>query len=552
MKKENKTVYVIGHKNPDTDSIVSAIAYAELKKQLGCESCLPARSGKLNLQSEYVLNRFDIPVPKFIPDLVPRVRNYMSWPATSVTDDTPLWDAMKVLDRKVHKILPITDENGVYVSSLHYHTFARNLLKKIDPTKKMVISTSVNLLAKTLNAQPLVVKDEETLFKGHMLVAASSENTITGFINSILPENSIMIVGDRQGVIELLIEKGIRVLIVSGGNMVKKELKEKAREKGVSILISPYSTTATSWLALHSTPVTYMGDKKVEPVGEDLPVRTLKGLFSESVSRSIPVVDDEKKLIGVISPSDLMNEPNIEIIMVDHNELSQAVDGIENFRILEIIDHHRLGTIKSQHPITFINKPVGSTATIIAELYDNHKIAMSREIASILLAGILSDTLVLRSATTTKVDVETARYLSDITDLSIDEFGNDIMKAASLVAGLPVNEIIGLDMKKYHEGDYSFSISQVEVNSLTEIMERKEEILGSLEDVREDGAMTFSALMATDITDLNSILFVSGDKLFVSNFNYEKIEGSIFMLKGILSRKKQLLPYVAEVLKRME
>jgi manganese-dependent inorganic pyrophosphatase len=255
-------------------------------------------------------------------------------------------------------------------------------------------------------------------------------------------------------------------------------------------------------------------------------------------------------VIGVLSQSDLMRDPDIEIILVDHNEISQAVDGAENYRILEIIDHHRLGNVHTNTPITFINKPVGSTSTIIATLYQDNRVPMRREVASILLAGILSDTVILRSATTTETDRNMADYLSTITDLPIDGFGKEIMGAASLVARRPVGEILALDMKHFGEGKNAFTVSQVEVNTLTEIMERRDEILEGLEHQQAKTQNLFTALMVTDITELDSALFITGDPVFLSRIRYPKVEENVYMLKGILSRKKQLVPCLTELIRK--
>jgi manganese-dependent inorganic pyrophosphatase len=245
-----------------------------------------------------------------------------------------------------------------------------------------------------------------------------------------------------------------------------------------------------------------------------------------------------------------MREPDTEIILVDHNELSQAVQGAESYRILEIIDHHRLGNAHTNFPITFINRPVGSSSTIIASLYQDNRVPMRKEIASILLAGILSDTLILQSATTTDTDRNMAEYLSTITDLPIREFGRDIMGAASLVARKPVDEILGMDRKRFGEGKNAFTVSQVEVNTLTEIMDRKSELLEGLARQQAMTGNLFTALMVTDITDLDSVLFVKSDPVFLSRIGYPKLDENVFLLKGVLSRKKQLVPFLMDTIRK--
>jgi manganese-dependent inorganic pyrophosphatase len=548
--KRKKKILVFGHRNPDTDSIVSAVAYAELKRSLGSKNCFAARCGNLNLQTEYVLERFGVPSPEFVGELIPKVKNYMSRGATTVPHDTPLWQALEILNKGNFKMLPIVDDGGRLLSILHFNAFAQNMLKKIDPNRKGVFPTSVSLLVKTLGAQPVTEFDGVTVFQAQIAVAAYELDAFREHIDAMPPANTVVLVGNREDVQACVIERQVRVLIVTGGRTISRELKKKAEQKGVSVLISPYDTSTTSWLALYSSPVAHTGDVALKPVKEGDYIGAVKERLLTSVSRSLPVVDGERCVIGVLSQSDLMREPDIDIIMVDHNELSQAVEGIENYRILEIIDHHRLGNVHTNYPITFINRPVGSTSTIIATLYQDNRVPMRKEIASILLAGILSDTVILRSATTTDTDRHMAEYLSTITDLTIDGFGRDIMGAASLVARKPVDEILALDMKHFGEGKNAFTVSQVEVNTLTEIMDRKEEILQGLERQHAKTGGLFTALMVTDITELDSALFMKGDPVFLSRIRYPRMEENVYMLKGILSRKKQLVPCLTELIRK--
>lgn len=544
-----KRILVIGHRNPDTDSIVSALAYAEMKRTLGLENCFAARCGNMNPQTEYILERFNLQAPEFVGDLIPKVKNYMNYGAVTVPREMPLWHALQVLTGGNYKMLPIVDDGGRFISVLHFNTFAQKIIRQIDPSRKGVFPTSVSHLVKALNAQPINLVDEKTQFKAQIAVSAYDIEAFKDHLGAMSMPNTIVLVGNREDVQTHVIERGVRVLIITGGGTVTRSIKDMANERGVSILISPYDTSSTSWLALYSSPVEHSGDTSLQPLREDEYIGAVKDKIRSSVSRSYPVVDRENRVIGVISQGDLIHEADTELIMVDHNEITQAIEGIENYRILEIIDHHRLGNIHTAYPITFINRPVGATSTIIASLYQDHRVPMRKEIASILLAGILSDTIILCSATTTETDRRTADYLSSITDLPIDSFGKDIMSAASLVTRKPVDEILALDRKLFGEGRKAFTISQVEVTSLTEIMGRKQELLEALERQQEKTGNLFTALMATDITDLNSALFIKGDPVFITRIPYPKLEDGIFMLKGILSRKKQLVPSLGELLR---
>ncbi|HUW70610.1 MAG TPA: putative manganese-dependent inorganic diphosphatase [bacterium] len=543
----NDTVYVIGHKNPDTDSVVSAAAYAHLKRELGLKRCVAARAGKMSPQAEYVFERFNVPFPTFIPDLVPKVEYYMGTQAEVVDRGTPLWDALATMNRSGQKALPIVDGDGRYRAMLHYSSFAQNILKKINPHKKAVIPTSVSRLQATIKAQPICIFKPEEQFKARVLVAALETDSFKRHLDAEAKDSVIIIVGDRVDVQRYAIESKVRAVIITNGALLDRSLKELAEANGVTVLASPYDTSSTSLLVIYSTPVETMGDESITPVRKDETLRRAREAISASPSRSVPVLDAEGRVIGLFDEGDLIREPNISLILVDHNELGQAVEGAEHYRILEVIDHHRLGAFSTRYPITFINRVVGSTSTIIASMYRDAKVPIPKPIASLLLAGILSDTLILKSSTVTEADREAAEYLANIADLEIDEFGRDIMSSASLVGKKPVAEIVRLDMKEYSAAGKSFTVSQVEVHSPQEILERAAEVSAELMALRSAGNHYFSALMVTDITELSSVLFVEGDKEFLSLVRFPRLDERTFELKDVLSRKKQLVPLLIEL-----
>jgi manganese-dependent inorganic pyrophosphatase len=254
---------------------------------------------------------------------------------------------------------------------------------------------------------------------------------------------------------------------------------------------------------------------------------------------------------GVIFEGDLIQEPNIELVMVDHNEPSQAIEGIEHYKILEVIDHHRLGNLSTRYPITFINKVVGATCTIIANLYREQALPLEKDIASILLCGILADTLSLHSATTTGTDRETADYLSSISGLDIQQLGRELQTIASRTNALPAEELVSLDMKEYTEQDFAFTVSQIETDSPASLAARGTEIQETLEKLCASKDYLFSALLVTDVTALNSLFFIAGKKSFVSLLNFPRADEGSFFLKEIVSRKKQLIPLLSELIEKM-
>ena len=307
------------------------------------------------------------------------------------------------------------------------------------------------------------------------------------------------------------------------------------------------STVATAMLVEYSSPVSSMADTKILPVKASDTVQKIRSQLAQSPARCLPVVDDDFKVIGIISESDLLHEANIQVILVDHNEPQQAVEGIENYIIQEIIDHHKINTFATRIPINFINKAVGSTSTIIANLYRENRISIPKDMASILLCGILSDTLILQSATTTEYDVLTAEYLSNITELDIKTLGNDIIKSGSHIDGRSAEEVVHQDMKEYSENKFKYSVSQIEVDSTREIVERKKEFIDCLEQERKSKGALFSALLVTDITKLSSIMFLASDPKFEAVINFPKRDEHIYYMKDIVSRKKQLIPLLSEL-----
>jgi manganese-dependent inorganic pyrophosphatase len=546
----NKKVFVIGHRNPDTDSVVSAVAYAALKRATGCPEARGARAGAVNPQTEYIFDRFGLELPEFIPDLLPKVEYYLPGEPRMVRAETPLWEALSLLGDGDDEAIPIVDGEGRYVSLLHYASFAQNILTKINPRKKAVIPTSVGLLTQTIKAQVLVSFDEDQMFKASMVVAANDTDSVRAVLAAENADNKVLLVGDRADVHRIAVEAGVRVLIVTNGNVVGKELRNFAESRHVSVLVSPYDTSSTSLLVLYSTPVHAMGDTAARPIARSEKARDARKALAASQSRSAAVVDEEGRVVGLLNEGDLLREPQVEVIMVDHNEFGQAVEGIENYRIIEVIDHHRLGSFSTKYPITFINRVVGSTSTIVVGMYREHRIPIPRGIASILLCGILSDTIVLRSATTTEIDRDEAEYLASISDLEIGELGGAIMQSASRAASRPAEEIVRVDLKEYETQGAKLSVSQIEVSDTALVMEKREEILAALGAVRREKSYYLSALMVTDVTELLSLLFVAADKDFLDLVGYPTEEVGVYVLKDMLSRKKQLMPAIFELVEK--
>ncbi|MDR3160177.1 MAG: putative manganese-dependent inorganic diphosphatase [Spirochaetaceae bacterium] len=545
-----KTVYIIGHRNPDTDSVVSAAAYAALKQAQGLKNHRAARAGKISPQTEYIFERFGVPVPEYLPDLIPKASYYLSDPPLTIPAEVSVWEALERMQQEGQRVLPIVDRNQRYLSMFHYRGFSQYIITHINPQKKADFPVSIDHLLRLLSARPITLFNQGEVRMSPIVVAAASFEFFKAHLEALSPEDALVIVGDREDIQRHCVERRVRALILSNGLTLEGDLAALAEKNRLSVISSPYDTSSTAMLIIYSAPVGFMGDAFVPLMKLSDPIRKIREPLSHAPSRHLPIGDDQGRVAGVIFEGDLTREPNIEVIMVDHNEPAQAIEGIENYRVLEVIDHHRLGNLSTRYPITFINRVVGATCTIIAGLYREQRVSLEKNIASILLCGILADTLALQSATTTDTDRETAAYLASITGLDPKVLGQELQAAADQVNSRPAEELITLDMKEYAEQGARFSVSQIETGNPAPLAARKEEIAAALEALRSAKDYLFSSLLVTDVTVLDSLLFVAGKASFIPYLNFPLMEEGIYILKDVVSRKKQLTPLLSELVEQ--
>jgi manganese-dependent inorganic pyrophosphatase len=549
-----KDVYIIGHKNPDTDSVVSSAAYAALKNAKnanGAGKYRAVRAGNLNPQTEYILERFNVEPPEYLADLVPKVRHFLRGPSRTVGVNVTLQAALTQMQKDDLRLLPVVDELGVYKGSLHYRIFAGYLFSTVNPHKKSLFPVSIDSLLDTLAAQPIAVFNAAEARPSPIIVAASYRDAVKAHLEEFNAEDALVIMGDRFDLQRFCIERGVRALILTNGNTLSDELTALAEERHVSVISSPYDTSSTSMLIIYSVPAIAACDTTVPLLRLDDTISQIRSRLSEAPGRCLPVADNDDRVVGVLSESALFEEPNVEVIMVDHNETSQAIEGIEHFRLREVIDHHRLGNLSTHYPITFINKPVGATSTIITNLYREQRVAMRKEIASILLCAILSDTMALKSATTTDTDREAAEYLSRVTGLDVEAVAADLRDTMTKANSRSALELVTSDLKVYTEQDVSFSVSQIETASLDAMIQRKDEFLETLAKIRKERGLGFSCLLITDTTKLDSALAASGDAI-CREAGFPKLDNGLFLLKNVVSRKKQLIPLLSELVERLK
>lgn len=552
MKKqvEPQTI-IIGHKNPDTDSVVSAAAYADFKKKTGNPQCIAARAGKPTPQTEYIFSKFGVKMPELVSDLVPRVKHYYNDKPCTINKNDSVWHAFNIMNEKGLRFLPVVDDAGKYHSAMHFILFTENIFKITRRKEKTSIETSIQFLADVIGAKKLFSFDETTIKKSPIIIGAASEKTFAKHLSADYIRDSIVICGNRKTIQQHAVESGVRLLLVTTDNEPDDEIKRIAEQNRVSILLSPYDTTSTALLLIYAMPVSTFSSTEVTALKLNDTLQSAKPKLNQIPAKTLAVVDDSNTVIGTFSESDAYGKPNINVIMVDHNEISQSIDGLQNFDIVEVIDHHRLGNLPTQFPISFINQPVGATCTIIANLYFNRTVPLDKPIASILLCGILADTLLLQSATTTDLDKTTADRLAAETGLDIKTLGTELMKAASNIAGRTSEELVRQDLKEYSEEGHVYTVSQIEVENFTQILERKAEILEVLETLRKDGDKLFCSLMITDITRLSSLLLIACKDGFRSAIKLPQ-ENGMFVLNNIVSRKKQLLPMLSETVKNYQ
>ena len=548
----SRPIYIIGHKNPDADAICSAIAYADLKHQIGVTGCVPARCGNSNARIDAILERFSTPLPVFIGDLTPRVQDIMVTDVKKLNQDATCTEALRLIDTYDIQSLPVVDkENRVNGFISIFQLGELVIPKPKEPRQMRYVRTSVNAIITALNASVVHSVKADEVQDMYVRIGAMDIRSFGSFSEkeSISPEQSIIVVGDRQNIQERAIEMGVRLLVITGALSIDPSLAKKAQDKGVSLIVSPLDSATTSWIIRYSTRIEGLVAKHGVTFHPKEKLNSVKRKIAYSQMLIFPVIDEEERLIGVFSKSDILKPVSTQVILVDHNEVSQAVNGAEEVNIVEIIDHHRLGNLSTQQPILFVNEPVGSTCTIVAGLFRREGIDPSPSIAGVLMGGIISDTLNLNSPTTTDKDTELLAWLSQIAGIHNDELADLIFTSGSIILNNEPAKTITSDCKVYNETEVTFSVSQVEELGFSSFWKHSEEMLAALEDYREREKLSFSALLVTDINSQNSLLAVVGDQGLIARISYPAIrKNQIFDLHGIVSRKKQLIPYLTSLL----
>lgn len=548
-----RTTWVIGHKNPDTDAICSAIAYADLLQRTRMPEARAACCGPPNSRTEWVLALAGVSRPRLMSDVYLRAGHMSrSKVATAKVNDTVI-EAYRQMTENNFRSLPVTDETGALVGMLALQDLLALLIPPLErgETARQV-TTSTQNIARTLGAEVVNLTehcDKEQTFL--MMVAGSSEPVMQERIGRLPNDQLLIITGDRVGVQLHAVEAGVRCLVVTSGFRPSEAIVHAARENGTTILVTDRDTASTTQLirgarsihtAVSDEYVWFLPQTRLQAIKDKIKGNRRQVLF--------PVLDPEsKRLLGVFSRTDLVNPERTRLVLVDHNEFSQAVDGADEAEVIEVIDHHRLsGNLVTKEPIQFINKTVGSTCTIVGNAFRTHSVEPNKGIALCICAGIISDTLNLTSPTTTDEDRSILDWASAIAEIDVDEFKENFFSAGSVLRSSDTEGAISSDRKEFDESGYRLSISQVEEVGFDYFWPAREGLQEELRKLVEERNLDFACLMITDITLNDSLLLIEAPPEISERISYPRKDSHLFTLKGVVSRKKQLFPYLGSVL----
>lgn len=545
-------ILVIGHRNPDTDAICSAIGYAEFKRRTGVPTAVAARCGDTNERIDFVLRTFGVAPPKFVADVSPKVRDVMQSHVIGVPPKTSVVEALSVMDEKNIRVLPVLDDErrclglmSVFKASKFFYP-SRN---RMYDSRRIV--ASVRSLARVLEAKMICAFEPDKEEDLVLMVGAMKAASFAARLGTYAPEKLVVVVGDREDIQRLAIEDRVRIVVVTGGHDVPHEIHELARRNEVTLLLTSNDSATTSMLCRAAISVEHLLREDFLTFGADESLSAVMPVAAESQFQAFPVVDEEQRVVGILSKSDFLKKVERQLILVDHNELTQAVQGADKVEILEVIDHHRIGSFSTSQPILFRNEPVGSTSTIVADCFFRHGVELQPSIAGLLLAGLVSDTLNLTSPTTTQRDVEILARLERCAQVDATQFTEKLFQSGSVLVSRPVPQAITTDCKEYTEAGHAFSVAQIEELGFDNFYKKQAEVQGALDAYRTSKGYLFSALLVTDVVLQTSLLLVAGPAGFISSIPYPEISPGIFQLEDVVSRKKQLLPFLTSHLRRV-
>lgn len=540
-------VYVSGHRNPDTDSICSAIAYSYLLNATNKYNAVPVRLGEINRETEYVLKRFGVEHPVLLKTVKQKVEDLNYDKVTVFSKDLTLKTAWFLLKQQNLKSAPILDEHGQLLGLLSTSNIIEGYMDQWDSEVLKKAKTPVENVIDTLEANVIYLNESLKVVEGDIHIAAMSGSEAKKRIH----ENDVVIVGgDRSDDLEELISVKPSLIVLTGSLTADENVVKKCEEQGISIISTPYNTYQTSQQIVQAIPVEYVmikGDIKTFSTDDTLDY--MKEVMSETRYRGYPVIDLNNRCVGSISRFALLKGLRKKVILVDHNERGQSIPGIEEADILEIVDHHRVADIQTVGPLMFRGEPLGSTATIVTKMFDELDVEMPSHIAGLLLGAVVSDTLLFKSPTCTPVDTKIAKKLAKIAGVDIQEFAMEMFKAGTSLVGKTVDEIFNQDFKKFSFDNLQVGVAQVNSMDIEGFLPYKKDMLDYMNKFAEDNNLEFTLLLLTDIINANSEIFVGGPRpeLVEKAFNVQLTECQ-GTLVGVISRKKQVVPAITAVM----
>ncbi len=532
-----RPIYVIGHKNSDMDSIASAYAYARLLQAQGETQAIAARNGELKPEVRFALERFSVEPPEVVDDVYLRVRDVMRRGVTSAHIDQPLLEAGQLLQEHNRRSMPVVDEENKVCGIIATEDFAKLFFNDLDPRSVNRIPLRRDNLVRVLRGRILV--EGRRKLGNRVIVGAMQAETMADYVEP----GCLVVLGDREDAQLTAIEQGAAALVVTGDLLVSARTLTAAQKQGVLVISTGHHTFTAVRLINLSISTQDIMNREFDSCHPDDLMSEVQNTLARR--RSLPVVDAEGKLVGYLSRTDLLNARPKQVILVDHNEQSQAVDGIDDAELLGIIDHHRIADVHTNKPIMFRADPVGCTGTIIAGLYAEAGVDVPREVAGLLLAGLLYDTLILRSPTCTTRDERIAAILAEIADEDIEQFGHELFAAAATdLNNRSAQELLTSDFKEFTVRDTKFAIGTVETASPETIEERSKELLSTMQQLSQERGYSLFLFMIVDIINMRCHLLIWGGEHAVADVLGVPLEsdGHSIVVEGLVSRKKQLVP----------
>ena len=542
MQQTAHKVVVIGHRNPDTDSICSAIAYAELKNKTSSLVCEPRRAGRMNQETEFVLKKFGVTPPRMCTDVNPKIRDVDFREMPGINGSTSLRKAWEIMRDKQIDTLPITDADNELLGLITVKDIATANMDVFDTEVLAKSRTSYKNILETLGGTMVVGDENAVCTTGHIKIGTATPE----MLESAVEKGDIVILTNRYESQLCAIEKEASLLIICNGAKVGRTIQRIAEETGVAIMSVACDSYAAGKLMSQCAPISYyMTRDDIVKFTLVTPVSDVTRVMTKVRHRYFPVLDEDGKYCGMVSRRNIIALRKRRIILVDHNEATQAVEGFDQAEILEIIDHHRIGSLETDGPVYFRNQPVGCTATIITQMYDENGVEIEPKIAGLLLAAILSDTLVFRSPTCTPIDVAAAKRLAKIAGVDIDEFALEMFEAGENLAGKTAEEVFLQDFKVFMCGDVRFGVAQGSYMTRKNLQAAQKLLQPYLEEARNKQNVEDLYMLLTDVPKEESVVISDGryaSEVLSDGFETQPAEDGSFTLPGVVSRKKQFIP----------